>query len=256
MAVKLLTARNTFLAAVREFPKWMSIRKRPEKATSGLFLQAIIEEQTDVVEELEKFIKEFFLISYVGKESTIADYVYIVQVGNIDYLTSELIKPVLDITIDTRTFLDNMNTCALYQGGYLIISTDNLPSDGNLLYTYNDYKYGGKLQRYHIWNIFDEFAMFLGLNRFSDTGETNAQLLKRCFLVFSNPTNSTRVGLQNVIMNCLSNDITVEREDIKIEIPDDHNVWLLFMNILCNLTKISLELKYGTLLGGNITLSN
>lgn len=226
MAVKLQTARNTFLAAVQEFPRWMSIRKRPEKATSGLFLQAIVEEQTDIVQELEKFIKEFFLISYMGKESQVADYVYIVQVGQIDYLTSEMIKPVLDITIDAKTFLDNMDIYALYQDGYFIISSSNLPSDGKLLYTYNDYKYGGKLQRYHIWNIFDEFAMFLGLERFSDTGETNKQLLNRCLLVFTNPTNSTRTGLQNVVMNCLSNEFDIEREEVKIEIPDDSNMWL------------------------------
>lgn len=226
MAVRLQTARNTFLSAVQEFPRWMSMRKRPEKATSGLFLQALIEEQTDIATELAKFIKEFFLISYVGKESEIADYVYIVQVGAIDYLTSELIKPVLDITIDGKYFLENMSVCALYQDGYFIISADNLPSDEVLLYTYNDYKYGGKLQRYHIWNIFDEFAMFLGLNRFSDTGETNAQLLKRCFLVFSNPANSTRKGIQNAVMNCLSNEFYVDRDDVKVEIPDDTNVWL------------------------------
>ena len=226
MAVRLQTARNTFLNAVQEFPRWMSMRKRPEKATSGLFLQSVIEEQTDIVTELEKFIKEFFLISYVGKESEIADYVYIVQVGAIDYLTSELIKPVLDITIDGKYFLENMSVCALYQDGYLVISVDNLPSDGILLYTYNDYKYGGKLQRYHIWNIFDEFAMFLGLNRFSDVGETNAQLLKRCFLVFANPTNSTRKGIQNTVMNCLSNEFEIDRDDIKVEIPDEQNIWL------------------------------
>ena len=230
MAVRLPAARNTFLAAVTEFPRWMSIRKRPEKAISGLFLQSVIEEQTDIIQELEKFIKEFFLISYEGKESEIADYVYIVQVGAVDYLTSELIKPVLDITIDAKIFLENMSTYALYQGGYFIINADNLPSDGNLLYTYNDYKYGGKLQRYHIWNIFDEFAMFLGLERFSETGETNAQLLKRCFLVFSNPANSTRTGLQNTVMNCLSNDFKIERDEVKVEVLDDQNAWLPYEN--------------------------
>lgn len=226
MAVRLPSARTTFLAAVQEFPRWMSIRKRPDKATTGLFLEAVIEEQTDITEEIKKFIKEFFLISYMGKESTITDYVYIVQVGAIDYATSTLIKPVLDITIDAKTFLDNINVYALYQNGYLIISTSNLPSDGNLLYTYNGYKYGGKLEKYHIWNIFDEFAMFLGLNRFIDTGETNAQLLKRCFLVFSNPANSTFKGLQNTILNCLSNDFDINREEIKIEILDQSNAML------------------------------
>lgn len=226
MAVRLPNARTTFLSAVKEFPRWMSIRKRPEKAISGLFLQSVIEEQDDIIEEIKKFIKEFFLIYYDGKESKIADYVYIVQVGAIDYLTSELIKPVLDITIDPKIFLENINVYALYQGGYLIISSNNVPSDGNLLYSYNDYKYGGKLQRYHIWNIFDEFAMFLGLSRFADTGESNAQLLQRCFQVFQNPTNSTRKGLQNVIMNCLYNDMPIERDSVKIEFLDDSNAWL------------------------------
>lgn len=226
MAVRLLTARTTFLAAVQEFPRWMSIRKRPDKATTGLFLEAVIEEQTDITEEIKKFIKEFFLISYMGKESTITDYVYIIQIGAIDYTTSTLIKPALDITIDAKTFLDNINVYALYQGGYLIISTNNLPSDGNLLYTYNGYKYGGKLEKYHIWNIFDEFAMFLGLSRFVDTSETNAQLLKRCFLVFSNPANSTFKGLQNTILNCLSNDFDISREEVKVEILDQNNAML------------------------------
>ena len=226
MAVKLQTVRNTFLQAVSEFPRWMSIRKRPEKAVSGLFLQAVIDEQTDIVEELNKFIKEFFLISYVGKESTIASYVDIIQTGIFDYENATMIKPLIDITIDPKVFLSDMDSYALYQDGYLIISINNEPSDNTLLYTVNGYKYGGKLERYHIWNIFDEFAMFLGLERFVDTSETNEQLLKRCFLVFGNPANSTRQGLQNAVMNCLSNDIKIEREDVKVEIPDDSNVWL------------------------------
>lgn len=230
MAVKLSTARTTFLQAISEFPRWMSIRKRPEKSTSGLFLKAIIEEQTDIVEELNKFIKEFFLISYVGKESTIADYVYIVQVGGIVYENTSITKPALPLTIDPKLFLNNMSSYVLYQDEHFIISVDNVPDDSLLSYTYNGYKYGGVLTRYHIWNIFDEFAMFLGLERYSDIGETNAQLLKRCLRVFANPTNSTKTGLQNVILNCLSNDVALEREDILIEVPDDNNMWLPYGN--------------------------
>ena len=71
MAVKLPKARETFLKAVAEFPRWMNIRKRPEKSNSGLLLKSIIDEQTDIAEELDKFIKEFFMINYVGKESEV-----------------------------------------------------------------------------------------------------------------------------------------------------------------------------------------
>lgn len=227
MAVHLLTARNTFLQAVRDFPRWMSIRKRPEKSTSGLYFQALVEEQTDIIKELNKFIDEFFLLTYVGKETTLPDYVYIVKVGSVLLDKISLKKPSsLKLTIDGKTFLNSMDDYCLYQDGYFIISPNNLPQDKKLNYEYNGYLYGGVLERYHIWNIIDEFAMFLGLERFTDAQETNAQLLKRCFLVFSNPTNSTCVGLQNTIMNCVSNDVTIEREDIRIEIPDDQNVWI------------------------------
>ena len=226
MAVKLQTARKTFLKAIREFPRWMSIRKRPDKAVSGLHLASIIDEQTDIAKELDKFIKEFFLITYVGKESEIVDYVYIIQVGSLDVSATEVIHPSISLTADPKFWLNNQNLYALYQGGYIIISAVNLPEDEILTYTYNGYRYGGKLQRYHVWNIFDEFAMFLSLERFSDVGETNAELLKRCFLVFQNPANSTARGLQNTIMNCMSNDIVVNRENIKIEIPDSENMWL------------------------------
>ena len=226
MAVKLPAARTTFLRAVQEFPRWMSIRKRPEKAVSGLYLESVIDEQTDIVAELNTFIKEFFLITYVGKESEIADYVYIVQVGSVDVAESVVTHPELELTVDAKFWLDNQDSYALYQEGYIIISAANLPDDKTLLYEYNGYKYGGKLSRYHIWNIFDEFAMFLGLERFTDDGETNAELLKRCFLVFQNPANSTRNGLQNTIMNCVSNNVKLEREELKIEIPDSENVWL------------------------------
>ena len=207
MAVKLPAARTTFLKAVQEFPRWMSIRKRPEKAVSGLYLQSVIDEQTDIAKELDSFIKEFFLITYVGKESEIADYVYVVQVGSIDISESTVTHPSLNLTVDARYWLENKSDYALYQDGYIIISTDNLPEDKTLTYEYNGYKYGGKLSRYHIWNIFDEFALFLGLERFTDEGETNSDLLKRCFLVFQNPANSTRTGLQNTIMNCVSNNV-------------------------------------------------
>ena len=226
MAVRLPAARTTFLKAVQEFPRWMSIRKRPEKAVSGLYLQSVIDEQTDIAEELNTFIKEFFLITYVGKESSIADYVYIVQVGSIDVAESTVTHPNLELTVDAKFWLANQESYALYQEGYIIISAINLPEDKTLLYEYNGYKYGGKLSRYHIWNIFDEFAMFLSLERFTDDGETNAELLKRCFLVFQNPANSTSVGLKNTIMNCVSNNVKLEREELKIETPDSENVWL------------------------------
>lgn len=227
MAVRLLKAREAFLKAVAEFPRWMNIRKRPEESNAGLFLKSVIDEQTDIVEELNKFIKEFFMINYVGKESEIYDYVYIANVGTIDIKSTIVTNPdFLELTDDSKTFINKINDYVLYQSGYLIISSINLPDNSIINYTYNNYKYGSKLTRYHIWNIFDEFAMFLGLERFIEDNETNKQLLNRCFRVFTYPTNSTAKGLKNTILNCLSEDISLDEEDIVIETPDDKNMWL------------------------------
>lgn len=227
MAVNLPRARDSFLKAVAEFPRWMSIRKRPEKSTSGLFLKSVIDEQTDIAKELDNFIKEFFMINYVDKESTIYDYVYIAQVGDIDINNTTVTHPdFLELTDNAKLFIENIDDYVLYQEGYLIISSTNLPSDRIINYTFNDYKYGSKLTRYHIWNIFDEFAMFLGLERFIEDNETNKQLLNRCFLVFVYPTNSTAIGLKNTILNCLTGDIDINEDDIKIETPDNENMWL------------------------------
>ena len=227
MAVNLPRARESFLKAVAEFPRWMNIRKRPEKSTSGLFLKSVIDEQTDIANELDKFIKEFFMINYVDKESTIYDYVYIAHVGDIDIKNTVVTQPdFLELTEDAKLFIENIDDYVLYQEGYLIISSTNLPTNGTINYTFNDYKYGSKLTRYHIWNIFDEFALFLGLERFIEDNETNKQLLNRCFLVFVYPTNSTATGLKNTVLNCLTGDIKIDEDEIIIETPDDKNMWL------------------------------
>ena len=227
MAVKLPKARETFLKAVAEFPRWMNIRKRPDNSNSGYLLNSIIEEQTDIAKELEKFIKEFFMINYVNIENTIYDYVYIANVGYINVDETIITNPnYLELTNDAKLFIDNIDDYVLFQGGYLIISSSNLPENNIINYNYNGYKYGSKLTRYHIWNIFDEFALFLGLERFIEDNETNRQLLNRCFRVFTYPTNSTQKGLKNTILNCLSEDISLNEEDITIEVPDDENMWL------------------------------
>jgi len=221
MAIK--TAREAFLEAVQAFPKWMSIRKRPYKSNMGKLLQAVFEEYKSIQAELDDFVRDFFLLSYVGREQEIPDYIYIMHIGD-PFGQISLTKPSLKVTTAPKLFMKKPKEYALLQDGYIMIHTEMLPVNQVGLYSVDEYAYSGKFERFHVWNVIDEFAMFLGLERFTD--ETNSELLKRCFLVFKNPTNSTTKGIYNAIANAMSNDIPLREDDIRIEPLTQENIIL------------------------------
>lgn len=217
------TARIAFLKAIKNFPRWMDIQKRPQKATGSKLLQAIMDEQDNFKVALDKFKSDFFLLSYVGREDTILSEVYVYQVGEVDASTIEMVEPALPVTEEPRTFMDKPDAYVFYQDGYIMLSTKAKGKLKNVLLTINDYRYGGKLTRMPVWNIFDEFAMFLSLERFDE--ESNKELMHRCFAAFKNPTNSTEQGLKNAIINTVTNIYPLSADDISIEKPSLQNVY-------------------------------
>lgn len=223
----MITSEQAFLYAIQSFPKWMDIRKYPRTANGAKYLQSIIKEQDNVVTELKKYIKDCFLASYIGRENTIIDYAYIAQVGNIDINLIKIDK--IKITNDPKLFLNNRETYCLFQDGYIIIDQALIaPEDNILYYTYNEQEYSSTLIKTHIWNIFDEFAMMSSLERYDN--ETNEELMKRCFLSFSNKPNSSIDGIKNTITNALINYVPLSNSDIKIETPNLDNMSKLINN--------------------------
>lgn len=216
-------SRTIFLEAIKHFPRWMDIRKRPLTSVGGHFLRSIIEELDEVQRTLIDFKNEFFILTYVGREHTVIDYLYTAQVGDVGD-NFELTSPVVTITEDPRVFLRSTDGVALLQEGYLLIRPEHVPADGKVLYSVDNYKYSADAVKYHVWNVIDEFAKFSSLERYE--GEDNAQLLKRCLLSFKNPTNSTESGLKNAIVNAVSNYASLSQEDIVIEVPDEKNLAL------------------------------
>ena len=109
----LRTAEQALMRAVENFPRWMSIRKRPRTSNGGLYLKAILDEETNIQKELDDYIKDFFLLSYVGREDTLIDYAYVAQIGDVskDLFESDQIS----ITTDARLFLKERPSYALYQ---------------------------------------------------------------------------------------------------------------------------------------------
>lgn len=219
----MLSARTTFLNMVKKFPAWMDINKRPTTSVAGRYLQSIMDENDSIKIALDEFRSDFFLVSYLGREDEVLREVYVYQVGSVEDGV-EMVSPALEVTTSARAFIGDTKSYALLQGGFIIVAPDSLPEDGKCLYTYNSNSYGGKFSRRTLWNIFDEYALFLGLARYKD--ETNKDLMKRCLLVFKNRTNSSQEGLKNTIVNAISTQIAIDKDDIIFEKPDEANLSL------------------------------
>ena len=210
-----------FLEAAKKFPRWSNVKRRPTRSLGGKLLQSIIEEIGKVEDAIIEYKKDFFIVNYIGKEDTIVDYLYNAQIGTIDNLDSFiLIEPDLEVTDDILEFYKDTNK-AYYQDGYLVFRN----SVSQVHYSYNEFEYKMPAEKFHVWNIFDEFAWWVGLERFEN--ETNAQLLKRSVDIFRYRPNSSETGLKNVIINTLSPYGHIDEEEIKFEIPGEENLNLI-----------------------------
>lgn len=213
---------DRFLNAVKKFPRWSNARRRPIESNAGKLLKSIIEEIAAVEDAIIEYKKEFFIVNYIGKEDTIADYLYSAQVGPIENLDSFILVNLdLLITDKIKLFYENKQY-AYYQDGYLIMRNQKI---NTISYKYNGFDYKTKLEKFHVWNIFDEFAWFVGLTRFDD--ETNKELMQRTLLVFRNRTNSSEQGLKNTIKNALINYGTIDNDEIIFEQPSEKNLYNL-----------------------------
>ena len=187
------TSRQSFFNAIKNFPRWMNIRKRPEKSTGGKLLQSIVEEQNNIVAAIDKYKSDFFLLSYVGREHEIMDYAYTLFIGKVDPEKVKLKDIKAEIIVAPKTFIEKPMQYVFYQSGYLFFHPSVITPDRKIMYVVDGYEYGGSAEKKHIWNIFDEFALFSELERFED--ETNKELSsQRLALV-----EATRITLANAL---------------------------------------------------------
>lgn len=208
----MLDINKKFKEALENFPKWMDIRKRAHKSRGGKYLLSLLEELSDVNTAILKMKKSFFLVNYKEIEDSVLAYVYIAQIGE----SLDIVVPYenLRITTDITEFYENLDSKILYQDGYLSVSESVAKKlEYKIEYILDErYPYKVDLSCYAIWNIFDEFAMFFGLERFEN--ESNKELANRCYLVYKNRTNCSEQGLKNTIKNAVSNYTTVTDDEI------------------------------------------
>lgn len=210
-----------FIEAAKKFPRWNNTRRRPTTSVGGKLLQSIIEEIGKVEDAIIEYKKDFFIVNYIGRENKIADYLYNVQIGEITNISAlALINPELTVTTDIYEFYLDLSK-AYYQDGYLVFRNEV----DEVEYTYNSFIYKRPAEKFHVWNIFDEFAWWVGLQRFD--GEKNKDLMNRSVNIFRYRPNSTEEGLKNVIWNTLNQYGNIDMDEIKFEIPDQNNLTIL-----------------------------
>jgi hypothetical protein len=191
---------DRFIEAAKKFPRWNNTRRRPTTSTGGKLLWSIVEEIGKVEDAIFDYKKDFFIVNYIGKENKIIDYLYSSFVGEISNPETIILKsPLLEVTTDKELFYLKPNSYAYYQDGYFVFKN----KIDCVEYSIGEFSYISKAEKFHVWNIFDEFAWWIKLERFED--ETNEELMQRCISFFRHKPNSSKPGLKNVIYNTLLN---------------------------------------------------
>lgn len=214
----MLVSRDLLKNAIKHFPRWMDIRKRYFSSVGGKLLSSIADETELIQEEIDKYVQEFFIPFYEDKCEIIPDFIYKANVGSIDINDFNLISPELELTDNIRTFYESVN-CAYYQDGFIFVRNNT----DIILYSVEGYKMEAKLEKMHVWNAYDEFATFIGIERYEN--ETNAELYNRIIATSRKVLNSTEQGIKDAITASLINIIPeLSIENIKLERPTAENL--------------------------------
>lgn len=218
----LYNTHDKFKLAAEKFPRFINARRRPDNSIAGKLLQSYIEEIGAVEDAIIDYKKDFFIENYLDRSEDITAYLYSARVGEIEDVSAlNLLNPALEITVDKKFFLDNLATHAYYQDGYILFNEKY----EEVHYTYNQFEYKVIPEEIHVWNIFDDFGWWVGLERLPK--ETNKAFMYRIVDIFRERPSSSKVGLKNVIKNTLYNYGHIDDEEISFELPDENNMCII-----------------------------
>ena len=202
--------------AIEYFPLWSDIRKRSNKSIGGQLIDSALNETLEIESAINEYKDFYFLTKYNGKEDDIVAFVYAANIGIINNTSAlEIIyneKP-YSLTLDINEFYNNTDLI-YYENGLIYVKEELVKEDKTLTVVIKEYRYNYKLERTHVWNIFDEYAVFVGLERHQN--ETNKQLKDRILFTTKNLGNSSEEGLKNSIISELMSIIDITADDIQI----------------------------------------
>lgn len=219
----MLDKKQVLKKMLSHFSSWMDIRRKPYSSNGGKLISAISDETESIQEAIDDYVDFHFFNSNIKNEEAFISHAYSVQIGADSVSSIQLISPNLKITENLDEFYKQDNL-AYYQDGFLFMRMNHVK--GNVQYTYEGYLSNATPTIKHVWNIFDEFAMFIGLERYEL--ENNASLIKRIILSRREKINSTKEGLQYAIYSALATlDESLSLEEVLIETPTASNMNML-----------------------------
>lgn len=231
----MLTTEDLLKNMKKHFPRWMDIRRKTSSSGS-ILLESIADETSNISNAIDEYKKDFFLDKYMNNEDSILTFIYKATVGSIEQEKIVLINPDIEIVIDQETFYSKDNVC-LYLDGIMYFKENY----EEVQYAIEGYKSYTSLKKMHVWNVFDEFAVFVGLRRYQ--WETNKELLNRILSKSNKTINSSENGLkESLLMNLVNIAPELSKEDILIERPTPENLmnyYNEFENILDHLNSIN-----------------
>lgn len=223
------------------FPRWMDIRKRYKTSTGGKILGSIVEEICDLESALNEYKKYYFLESYESHEDEVVAFVLKGNIGIVKDMDSlKITNPNMEVTTDIKTFLSSNaeDKLAYYEEGFIYVRLEtNLSS---ITFEIDEYSSTADLHKTHVWNIFDEFACFVGLTRHPN--ESNAKLRDRILYINQNLPNNSADGLKHAIISELMTIEDVSIDDIAISTLTSDNLrkpYEEFNNLLDKLATIN-----------------
>ena len=201
------------------FPRWMDIRRKIKTSSGGQLLCSIAEEISEISGAIEDYKRDFFIDKYIGREEEVTTYIYRYHIGITEIESIKIISPEgHSLTDDEKEFHANEDM-VYYNEGFLYTKKEWI----GLEYSIDNYNSVAIPEKIHVWNIFDEFAAFVGLRRFQ--WESNLELLNRILAFANNRANSSEDGIKNAILNNLINiDNSLTADDILIERPTPENL--------------------------------
>ena len=218
------------------FPRWMDIRRKIKSSSGGLLLSSVSDEIMNLNSAIKEYKKEFFLNNYIDNEDKILTYLYKINIGNVKIDDLVLINPDYKITDSQEEFYKS-EKIAYYNDGVIYFKKEFI----DIEYAIDGYRSTLSTEKIHTWNIFDEFAVFVGLRRYQ--WESNKELVNRILEFSKERTNSSEKGLKHAIISNLANiDPTLTEDDILIERPTPENLvkyYNEFETILDHLNEIN-----------------
>ena len=213
--------------AIEFFPRWTDIRKRYKTSNGGNLIGSMLEESIKIEEAIQEYIDSYFLETYEGHEDEVMAFSYMANIGKIDLNRLDVTykDKMLMVTDNIKLFNnDNYNEYIYYEDGHLFIKASFYEENVPLIVVIDkESTIECQLTKYHVWNIFDEFATFVNTRRYEN--ESNKELLDRILYITRNLPNGSEAGIKHAIISELMYfDPEVTEDDIKIERATPENL--------------------------------